>query len=121
MNVVQVLKTSRSKNHYVRYLLAIIMRCEVEKGFILLGFYITTHHNKPADDISREFGPLLAELGYDGTVLAMQEILNKNPKWRHLRHEPMTDVLRFCRIPSMPYTRSPCRTRQKIPTRWPTS
>jgi hypothetical protein len=25
----------------------------------------------------------------------MQEILNKNPKWRHLRHEPMTDVLRF--------------------------
>ena len=64
-------------------------------GFILLGFYINTHHNKPADDISREFGPLLAELGYDGAVQAMQQILNKNPKWRHLRHEPMTDVLRF--------------------------
>jgi len=95
MNVVQVLKTRRSKNRYVRYLLAIIMRCEVEKGFILLGFYINTHHNHPADDISREFGPLLAELGYDGAVLAMQEILNRNTKWRHLRHEPMTDVLRF--------------------------
>ena len=94
-NVVQVLKTRRSKNRYVRYLLAIIMRCEVEMGFIHLGFYINTHRNKPADDISREFGPLLAELGHVGAAQAMQQILNKNPKWRHLRHEPMTDVLRF--------------------------
>ena len=92
-NVVQVMKTRRSKNRYVRYLLAIITRCEIEHKFMLLAFYINTHlafyinthHNHPADDISREFGKWL-HLGYDVAVAKMQEHF---PEYAHLRHEPM--------------------------------
>ena len=55
MNVVQVLATRRSKNWFVRYLMAIIKRRETEKKFTVSDFYINTHHNDPADGISREF------------------------------------------------------------------
>ena len=92
-NVVRAMETRRSRNRYVRYLLAIITRCEIEHKFMLLVFYINTHHNHPADDISREFGKWLP-LGYDAAVAKMQEYLTQHfPQYAHFRHEPMQKLL----------------------------
>jgi hypothetical protein len=92
-NVVRAMETRRSRNRYVRYLLAIITRCEIEHKFMPLVFYINTHHNHPADDISREFGKWLP-LGYDAAVAKMQEYLTQHfPQYAHFRHEPMQELL----------------------------
>jgi len=95
MNVVQALATRWSSNRYARYLLAIITRCEIASKFSILGFYIWTRNNHPADDISRLFGPWLATLGYEAAVGKMQAYLDQNPRWAHLKHEPMREILEF--------------------------
>ena len=56
MSVVIVTASCRSKNRFVCYLPAIIIRCEILAKFTLLAFFISTHHNHPADDITREMG-----------------------------------------------------------------
>ena len=69
MNVVQVMETRRSRNRYVRYLLAIITRSEIEHKFMLLVCYINTHHNHPSDDLKSFALPAEAE---DPNTLAHQ-------------------------------------------------